>query len=40
MQSHLQYKNNKSYLQVKRIHISKNRYILSLDKLVKNQLKL
>ena len=36
-QNHLQYKNNKSYLQVKHINISK---IFYLDKLVKNQLKL
>ena len=37
LQNHLQYKNNKSYLQVKHINISK---IFYLDKLVKNQLKL
>ena len=36
LQNHLQYKNSKSYLQVKHIHLSK---ILLLDKLVKNQLK-
>ena len=37
LQNYLQYKNNKSYLQVKHINILK---ILYLDKLVKTQLKI